>query len=147
QHLHLNEPLGVYVLHAWVFKDNPAGIFEDWNPDVSCASVQDGGDGGTDVEGQLDSVRGAIGGFTTTEAVQAAGWDLQPGLDYCFENPGVGAMGFHYINPDLLDTTFEPLAPEAIIYEPVADGDMTLVAVEYIIPAEPWDATNTSPPE
>jgi hypothetical protein len=33
---HLNEELGVYVLHAWIWKNNPAGMFEDWNPQVSC---------------------------------------------------------------------------------------------------------------
>ena len=25
-----------YELHAWIWKHNPAGMFEDWNPDVSC---------------------------------------------------------------------------------------------------------------
>jgi hypothetical protein len=34
--LHLNSALGVYVLHAWVWRNNPAGILEDWNPEVSC---------------------------------------------------------------------------------------------------------------
>jgi hypothetical protein len=29
--LHLNESLGVYVLHAWIWKDNPAGMLEDFN--------------------------------------------------------------------------------------------------------------------
>jgi len=36
QSFHLDERLGMYVLHAWVWMNNPAGIFEDWNPDVSC---------------------------------------------------------------------------------------------------------------
>jgi hypothetical protein len=36
RHLHLNEELGVYVLHAWIFEHNPEGTFEDWNPRVSC---------------------------------------------------------------------------------------------------------------
>jgi hypothetical protein len=27
---------GVYSLHIWLWKDNPAGIYEPWNPDVSC---------------------------------------------------------------------------------------------------------------
>lgn len=36
QQLHLNEALGVYVLHAWIFEHNPAGMFEDFNPRVSC---------------------------------------------------------------------------------------------------------------
>ena len=36
QHFHLEEALGVYVLHAWIFTHNPAGMFADWNPLVSC---------------------------------------------------------------------------------------------------------------
>jgi hypothetical protein len=27
---------GLYVLHAWVWKNNPSGLFEDWNPAVTC---------------------------------------------------------------------------------------------------------------
>jgi hypothetical protein len=26
-----------YSLHAWVWKDNPSGMFESWNPSVHCA--------------------------------------------------------------------------------------------------------------
>lgn len=33
----LNEALGWYILHAWVWKPNPSGMFEDWNPDVDCS--------------------------------------------------------------------------------------------------------------
>ena len=25
-----------YELHAWIWKHNPAGMFEDWNPNVDC---------------------------------------------------------------------------------------------------------------
>lgn len=32
----LNSSLGVYILHIWVWKENPSGIFEFWNPNVSC---------------------------------------------------------------------------------------------------------------
>ena len=32
----LNPALGWYVLHAWVWKYNPSGVFEDWNPNVVC---------------------------------------------------------------------------------------------------------------
>jgi hypothetical protein len=28
-----------YELHAWLWKHNPAGMFEDWNPRVSCAEA------------------------------------------------------------------------------------------------------------
>ncbi|HMO54507.1 MAG TPA: hypothetical protein PJ994_08390 [Tepidiformaceae bacterium] len=36
QHLHPHDTLPIYVLHAWIFKNNPAGLFEDWNPKVTC---------------------------------------------------------------------------------------------------------------
>jgi hypothetical protein len=34
---HLNPGLDAYVLHIWVWEHNPAGMFEDWNPKVSCS--------------------------------------------------------------------------------------------------------------
>jgi hypothetical protein len=37
QSLHvLNPVLNWYVAHAWIWKHNPAGMFADWNPEVSC---------------------------------------------------------------------------------------------------------------
>lgn len=32
--LHLNESLGVWVLHAWVWRHNPNGVLADFNPRV-----------------------------------------------------------------------------------------------------------------
>jgi len=35
--MHILVPaVGFYLMHGWVWKPNPAGIFEDWNPEVSC---------------------------------------------------------------------------------------------------------------
>jgi hypothetical protein len=31
---HQHPVLPFWVLHAWIWKDNPAGMFEDWNPKV-----------------------------------------------------------------------------------------------------------------
>jgi hypothetical protein len=28
-----------YELHVWIWKDNPSGMFQDWNPKVSCAAA------------------------------------------------------------------------------------------------------------
>lgn len=33
---HRNEAFGLWVLHVWHFQHNPAGMFMDWNPTVSC---------------------------------------------------------------------------------------------------------------
>jgi len=35
----LNPVLNWYVEHAWVWTHNSAGMFADWNPDVSCRSL------------------------------------------------------------------------------------------------------------
>jgi hypothetical protein len=44
-----------------------------------------------------------------------------------------GAMGVHYVNGALIgDKKVEIGKPEAVMYEPGADGKMKLVAVEYI---------------
>lgn len=34
RHLHRHPTLPLWVLHAWVWKDNPSGVFEDFNPRV-----------------------------------------------------------------------------------------------------------------
>lgn len=31
-----NETFQVWALHVWLWKDNPGGIFQSWNPNVSC---------------------------------------------------------------------------------------------------------------
>jgi hypothetical protein len=95
----------------------------------------------------LAKVRSATEKFHKIEAVQAAGYSLVPDLDHCFDNPGVGAMGFHYINTASLDTALDPLKPEAIVYAPDKNGKLHLAAVEYIVPAGPWDEANSTPPQ
>jgi hypothetical protein len=35
--MHILVPaVGFYLMHAWVWRHNPAGMFADWNPNVSC---------------------------------------------------------------------------------------------------------------
>lgn len=101
-------------------------------------------------KGDLAQVRRATAKFHRIDAAIAEGYVQIEGLDYCFENPGVGDMGFHYINPDLLDTTVNILEPEAMVYAPGPKGEegLQLGAVEYIVPASAWDQTgNTDLPE
>ena len=31
--------LPIYKLHIWLWRENPEGIFKDWNPKVTCASA------------------------------------------------------------------------------------------------------------
>ena len=56
-----------------------------------------------------------------------------PGTAECFSNPA-GGMGIHYINGGLLtDGVISAAKPEALVYEPQANGTLRLVALEYVI--------------
>jgi hypothetical protein len=35
QEFHYNSNLGVWALHAWIWRDNPDGMFADFNPEVA----------------------------------------------------------------------------------------------------------------
>ncbi|MTE25924.1 hypothetical protein [Winogradskyella ouciana] len=55
-------------------------------------------------------------------------------------------MGHHYINPAIIDTTFDLLNPEVILYLPDGNGGMEMVAIEYaVLPEDPEN--HGSPPE
>lgn len=57
-----------------------------------------------------------------------------------------GAMGVHYINPELLqDGALDPARPEALIFE-TRGGRTTLVGAEFIVIAEQWHAVNGPAP-
>jgi len=36
QNLKRADDLGIWYLHAWVWRENPKGLFADWNPAVRC---------------------------------------------------------------------------------------------------------------
>ena len=101
-------------------------------------------DSGT--QDQLAQLRNATAKYHKIPIAQAAGYNLVPGLDFCFDNPGVGGMGYHLINVSLLDTVVDPLKPEALVYAPRPNGKLQLVAVEYVVPITAWDAANSQPP-
>jgi hypothetical protein len=39
QMLHRNEALSLWVLHVWLWRENPSGLYADWNPNVSCTNA------------------------------------------------------------------------------------------------------------
>lgn len=94
----------------------------------------------------LSEVRRAVAEYHDRAAAEKAGWSFVQGLDHCFDNPGVGGMGFHLINTDLLDATVEERRPEALVYVPKPNGELALGAVEWIVPADAWAATGASGP-
>lgn len=40
QAFHRNEAFGIWALHVWHERQNPRGMFADWNPKVNCANAQ-----------------------------------------------------------------------------------------------------------
>jgi hypothetical protein len=66
----------------------------------------------------------------------------------CVTGSSEGAMGVHFVNFPLVgNPALDPKQPEALVYEPLADGRMRLVAVEYLVLADSWHAQNPGPPE
>jgi len=88
-------------------------------------------------------VRDATKQFADVNAATAAGY--QPFLG-CVTGPDHGAMGNHYVNSALVgDNALDASRPEVLIYEP-SGGGLQLVGVEFVVIADTWLASHTSPP-
>ena len=74
-----------------------------------------------------NTIRSETSHFQSQADATSAGYAV---ASPCVSNPGVGGMGFHWVNGALVDSIFDPHKPEAVIYG--ADGKQ-LVAVEYIV--------------
>lgn len=119
--------LALLVLAAAPALGTPRGaLTHDHHPDLS--------------QPEVAQVRAAVASYHTPDRAEAAGWGLVPGLDHCFERPGVGGMGVHYIDTAaLVDPIPDPLRPEALVFVPGPNGQLRLGAVEYIVPMELWE--------
>jgi hypothetical protein len=83
--------------------------------------------------------------YQDVAAAEASGWTSTIDTLGCFQDETKGGMGVHYVKGSLMDGVVDVAAPEALVYEMDADGDITgLVAHEYIVPVEAW--TSEKPP-
>jgi hypothetical protein len=91
----------------------------------------------------VETVHAATERFHNVAEAVAAGY-ADPLV--CVSGPEEGAMGVHFTNAELLgDGALDPGRPEFLVYEP-KNGQLHLVAVEYLVLAEAWDAHNPAPP-
>lgn len=115
-------------------------------------------------EPSLAEIRAATEPFRHLDAALAAGYILPADMCDTAEMMGkpaaMGAMGIHYIRPDLLGISAPPnprvdgtgtytdfSMPAVLIYEPKADGSRELVAVENLVFAKAWaEAGHSEPP-
>src|SRR5687767_5396599 len=77
-----------------------------------------------------DAVRAATTKYKDPAAAIADGYSPMP----CVSGPANGAMGVHFANPALIeDGVIDVAKPEALMYEPQADGTLELLGVEFIV--------------
>lgn len=102
---------------------------EDHDPDARAGLVRD--------------VRQASARFQDVNAATAEGYVSTAS---CVSGPNQGAMGVHYVNEALIrDGALDVRHPEVLVYEP-REGGLRLVAVEFFVDAEQWNAAHTTPP-
>ena len=77
----------------------------------------------------LKQVHAVTARFNSTKQAEDAGYLTDP---FCVESPA-GGMGHHWVNGALVDPVFDVLNPEVVLYAPDKNGNMKLVAVEYIV--------------
>jgi hypothetical protein len=93
----------------------------------------------------VKAVRNSTERFRDASTAVAEGYAPQLG---CVSGPDRGAMGVHFINGPLVgDGGLDVTRPEALVYEPTRGGGFRLVAVEYVVLAEMWNAGHAGPPE
>jgi len=52
-----------------------------------------------------------------------------------------GAMGVHFLNPANIGPVLDPAKPQVLIYEPDANGKLTLAAAEWLMPVQAANGT------
>jgi hypothetical protein len=93
-----------------------------------------------DITPLVDKVHNATARYVDINVAVAEGWVR---ATPCVSGPDTGAMGVHLVlnsrvNAGLLNAE----QPEALIYEPMANGAMRLVGVEFIVLAGIWEKNN-----
>jgi len=98
---------------------------------------------------QLAVVREVTARFHDVETARAAGYELgyvngsgSRIITGCVAHPTAGVMGYHYFNKRLIDDLqVDPRQPEGLVYTSGPEGQLRLVAVEYVVPG-----ANSNPP-
>lgn len=88
----------------------------------------------------LSTARAATARFHQIETATSAGYgEFRDAAGIaCIDNPA-GVMGIHYVNGGLVgDGVINAATPEALVYQPLANGKLRLVAVEYIVFYSMW---------
>ncbi len=93
-----------------------------------------------DITPLIDKVHHATARYTDINVAIAEGWVA---ATPCVSGPDTGAMGVHFVLPARISAgVLNAEQPEALIYEPMSNGAMRLVGVEFIVLASVWAGNN-----
>jgi hypothetical protein len=88
----------------------------------------------------IDRVHDATARYTDINVALSEGWVT---ATPCVSGPDTGAMGVHLVLASRLNAgLLNAEEPEALIYEPMTNGAMRLVGVEFIVLASIWASHN-----
>jgi hypothetical protein len=105
-------------------------------PTFAAQSPQNASEERTETSPLIEKVRAATARFKDIRVAISEGW--VQGTP-CVSGPDTGAMGVHFVQPARIAAgVLNADEPEALIYEPLADGAFRLVGVEFIVLANVW---------
>jgi hypothetical protein len=99
-------------------------------------------------------VREVTARFHDVDAAKAAGYELgyvngagNRIITGCIAHPTAGVMGYHYFNKQLIDDlVVDEQQPEGLVYTSAPEGQLKLVAVEYVVPGAGSNPPGVSQP-
>ena len=99
-------------------------------------------------------VRQVTARFHDVDAAKAAGYELgyvngagNRIITGCIAHPTAGVMGYHYFNKQLIDDlVVDEQQPEGLVYTSGPEGQLKLVAVEYVVPGAGSNPPGVSQP-
>jgi hypothetical protein len=105
-------------------------------------------------QSELADVRQVTSRFHDVDAAIEAGYELgyvngagNRIITGCIAHPTAGAMGYHYFNKALIDDLLVDVRrPEGLVYAPKENGQLKLVAVEYVVPGAGSNPPGVSEP-
>ena len=103
---------------------------------------------------ELATVRMVTARFHRLEAATDAGYELgyvngagNRIITGCIAHPTAGVMGYHYFNKALIDDLVVDVErPEGLVYTSGPEGQLRLVAVEYVVPGAGSNPPGVSEP-
>lgn len=86
---------------------------------------------------EMATLRQLTAGFGDTAVARAAGYTDR--ITSCWYHREQGGQGYHFARSEWIDGTVSLHEPELVMYEPLADGTLQFLAIEYIVPFGAWD--------